>query len=72
MTTLSCFQLVSQVDETCGSFLFVGLFVRYAFHSLSLSEQSIKVGKLTLMDLAGSERASNTQNRGIRMVEGTA
>lgn len=30
----------------------------------------IKVGKLSLIDLAGSERASATQNRGIRLIEG--
>lgn len=30
----------------------------------------IKVGKLSLIDLAGSERAANTQNRGVRLVEG--
>ena len=31
---------------------------------------SIKVGKLSLIDLAGSERAANTQNRGARLTEG--
>lgn len=30
----------------------------------------ISVGKLSLIDLAGSERASKTNNRGIRMIEG--
>ena len=30
----------------------------------------IKVGKLSLIDLAGSERASKTGNRGLRMIEG--
>lgn len=30
----------------------------------------IKVGKLNLNDLAGSERASKTENRGVRLVEG--
>ncbi len=30
----------------------------------------IKTGKLSMIDLAGSERAANTNNRGIRMVEG--
>eukprot|EP00762_Andalucia_godoyi_P001451 ANDGO_00154.mRNA.1 hypothetical protein len=30
----------------------------------------IKIGKLSMIDLAGSERASITQNRGIRMIEG--
>jgi len=30
----------------------------------------IKVGKLSLIDLAGSERASATHNRGIRLIEG--
>lgn len=30
----------------------------------------LRIGKLTLLDLAGSERASNTQNRGIRLREG--
>jgi len=30
----------------------------------------VRVSKLSMIDLAGSERASNTNNRGIRMVEG--
>ena len=30
----------------------------------------IHVGKLSLIDLAGSERASRTNNRGMRMIEG--
>lgn len=30
----------------------------------------IRVGKLSLIDLAGSERAAKTGNRGIRMIEG--
>ena len=30
----------------------------------------IKTGKLSMIDLAGSERASATQNRGIRLIEG--
>lgn len=30
----------------------------------------VSVGKLSLIDLAGSERASKTNNRGIRMIEG--
>jgi len=34
------------------------------------TEQKVRVGKLSLIDLAGSERASVTQNSGIRMVEG--
>jgi len=33
-------------------------------------QQQVRVGKLFLIDLAGSERAANTQNRGKRMVEG--
>jgi len=32
--------------------------------------QQLRVGKLFLIDLAGSERAARTQNRGKRMVEG--
>lgn len=32
--------------------------------------QQYRMGKLILIDLAGSERAANTQNRGKRMVEG--
>mmetsp|Transcript_22624 Transcript_22624/g.57778 ORF Transcript_22624/g.57778 Transcript_22624/m.57778 type:complete len:909 (+) Transcript_22624:80-2806(+) len=31
---------------------------------------TIHVGKLSMIDLAGSERASQTNNRGIRMIEG--
>ena len=30
----------------------------------------VAVGKLSLIDLAGSERASNTKNRGMRLIEG--
>lgn len=30
----------------------------------------INIGKLSLIDLAGSERASKTNNRGLRMIEG--
>merc|ERR1719382_317760 len=30
----------------------------------------VNVGKLSMIDLAGSERASHTQNKGIRMIEG--
>ena len=30
----------------------------------------VSVGKLSLIDLAGSERAAKTNNRGIRMIEG--
>ena len=30
----------------------------------------IKIGKLNLIDLAGSERASVTKNRGVRLIEG--
>lgn len=33
-------------------------------------KQDIRVSKLSLIDLAGSERASHTQNRGIRLLEG--
>ena len=29
-----------------------------------------RVGKLSLIDLAGSERAANTKNRGLRLLEG--
>jgi kinesin family protein 18/19 len=32
--------------------------------------EEIYQGKLSLIDLAGSERASNTKNRGIRLIEG--
>eukprot|EP01135_Chromosphaera_perkinsii_P003642 Nk52_evm21s250 gene=Nk52_evmTU21s250 len=32
--------------------------------------ESVKVGKLSMIDLAGSERAAQTQNKGIRMIEG--
>lgn len=31
--------------------------------------EQVKVGKLSLIDLAGSERASATENRGLRMIE---
>lgn len=32
--------------------------------------KEVRVGKLSLIDLAGSERAARTNNRGIRMIEG--
>ncbi|XXQ29945.1 Kinesin-like protein [Plasmodiophora brassicae] len=32
--------------------------------------ETLRVGKLSLIDLAGSERAAITQNRGLRMIEG--
>lgn len=34
------------------------------------TDAEVKVGKFSLIDLAGSERASNTNNTGIRLVEG--
>lgn len=34
------------------------------------TQEQILKGKLYLIDLAGSERASNTRNRGKRMTEG--
>ena len=34
------------------------------------AEAEVKVGKFSLIDLAGSERAANTNNTGIRLVEG--
>jgi len=34
------------------------------------TEAEVRVGKLSLIDLAGSERASATLNRGIRLIEG--
>ncbi len=33
-------------------------------------EAEIRIGKLSLIDLAGSERAAKTNNRGIRLIEG--
>ena len=32
--------------------------------------QEVNIGKLSMIDLAGSERASQTNNKGIRMIEG--
>ena len=34
------------------------------------TNSQVKVGRLFLIDLAGSERAAHTKNRGKRMVEG--
>jgi len=34
--------------------------------------EDINIGKLSMIDLAGSERAARTMNRGIRMIEGAA
>jgi len=33
-------------------------------------QSSVKIGKLSMIDLAGSERASSTNNRGQRLIEG--
>ena len=33
-------------------------------------EETISMGKLYMIDLAGSERATHTKNRGTRLVEG--
>ena len=35
------------------------------------SEGPDKLGKLSMIDLAGSERATKTENKGQRLVEGT-
>ena len=35
-----------------------------------VKDTKVKVGKLSMIDLAGSERASNTKNRGQRLIEG--
>lgn len=35
-------------------------------------QEDVNIGKLSMIDLAGSERAARTHNRGIRMVEGAA
>lgn len=43
--------------------------IRQRNHDQGL-QQRIQLGKLYLIDLAGSERAANTKNRGKRMVEG--
>ncbi len=37
---------------------------------LANTSHTVRVGKLSLIDLAGSERASVTENRGLRMIEG--
>eukprot|EP00163_Fabomonas_tropica_P027953 TRINITY_DN553_c0_g1_i2.p1 TRINITY_DN553_c0_g1~~TRINITY_DN553_c0_g1_i2.p1 ORF type:complete len:910 (-),score=222.75 TRINITY_DN553_c0_g1_i2:81-2810(-) len=34
------------------------------------TNHEVKIGKLTMIDLAGSERASVTDNRGLRLIEG--
>lgn len=34
------------------------------------SQEEVQTGKLSLIDLAGSERAANTNNKGMRMIEG--
>lgn len=39
-------------------------------HKIKLNQSEFIVGKLSLIDLAGSERARKTQNRGVRMIEG--
>jgi kinesin family protein 18/19 len=37
---------------------------------LEAEQTEVIVGKLNLIDLAGSERASKTNNRGLRLIEG--
>ncbi|XP_023326016.1 kinesin-like protein KIF19 [Eurytemora carolleeae] len=46
------------------------LMVNYKQTSKSKTSHSVKNGRLYMIDLAGSERASNTQNKGIRLKEG--
>lgn len=47
------------------------LMITYHNNNLDLNNYSeIKSGKLSLIDLAGSERASRTGNTGLRMKEG--
>ena len=45
------------------------IIVEYQLKDRGIQTQIIS-GKLSLIDLAGSERASRTNNRGIRMIEG--
>jgi kinesin family protein 18/19 len=37
---------------------------------VSGTDAEVRIGKLSMIDLAGSERASATLNRGIRLIEG--
>jgi kinesin family protein 18/19 len=43
---------------------------REAQKGAAVPSATVRVGKFSLIDLAGSERAVNTQNTGIRLIEG--
>ncbi|KAI9141752.1 kinesin motor domain-containing protein, partial [Paraphysoderma sedebokerense] len=45
--------------------------ITHRFRQSNRSKMSERIAKLSLIDLAGSERAAATQNYGIRMVEGS-
>ena len=50
-------------------YCYLQVFVRVQSRSAALT-QNVKVSKLSLIDLAGSERATVTKNRGARFREG--
>ena len=56
-------------DESSRSHAILLVTVEYKERD-SGTEAEVKVGKFSLIDLAGSERAANTNNTGIRLVEG--
>ena len=61
----------TNANETSSrSHAILQILVSYKEKTSSAIEYEIKYGKLSLIDLAGSERASVTQNQGIRLFEG--
>ena len=44
--------------------------IMVSYKEKSITNNKIKYGKLSLIDLAGSERASVTKNKGMRLIEG--
>lgn len=59
--------IVEQQDKTAGVQAAIRVWVCYP---LSVSLIMSQISKLSLIDLAGSERASATKNRGKRLLEG--
>ena len=68
-TLFICITYFSQTHDYVIVYCSLQVFVRVQSRSAALT-QNVKVSKLSLIDLAGSERATVTKNRGARFREG--